>query len=150
MTGHKLQNSESLKFIFGGNSTVTFLNTESDNRFTFRVKQKKDTSLFFVSVLTSPEIYTYIGTIFNGNFKHGVKSTISKGAQSVRVFSYVLNHLKKESLTEIIEVWHEGKCGKCNRQLTVPVSIASGFGPSCIKMISKAEKRDKFLESILG
>jgi len=62
MTGHKLDNKEALKFIFAGKSLVTFVNTNTGNRFTFKVKQAKNSNLFFVSVLTSPEVYTYIGT----------------------------------------------------------------------------------------
>lgn len=30
-----------------------------------------------------------------------------------------------------LEVWHEGRCGRCGRALTVPESIASGIGPVC-------------------
>lgn len=150
MKEHKLNNSEALKFIFSGNSTTTFLNTKTGNRFTFRVKQAKNSNLFFVSVLTSPETYTYIGTAVEGNYRHGKKSNVSKDAQSTKVFKYVLNKLKSNSLPEFIEVWHEGRCGKCNRPLTVPESIISGIGPECTKRLSKSEKRDKFLESILS
>ena len=71
MKGHKLNNEDAIKFIFAGNSTSTFLNTRSDNRFTFKVKKAKDSDLHFVSVLTSPDIYTYMGTISNGLYKHG-------------------------------------------------------------------------------
>lgn len=150
MKSHKLNNSDALKFIFAGNSTATFVNTKTDNRFTFKVKQKKDSNLFFVSVLTNPDSYTYIGTVINGQFKHGKKSKITKDAQSVRVFDYVFNNLVSNSLPNFIEVWHEGRCGKCGRNLTVPESIANGLGPECIKTISKSEKRDKFLELILS
>jgi hypothetical protein len=145
----KLNNSDALKFIFAGNSTVTFLNSETENRFTYRVKKAKDSNLFFVSVLTGPDQYSYLGTVSNGNYKHGKKSNLTN-AQSEKVFSYVLNKLKTESLPECIEVWHEGKCGKCNRLLTVPSSIENGIGPECFKTLSKAEKRDIFLTSILG
>ena len=34
---------------FSGNSIATFVNTKTDNRFTFKVKQKKYTNLFFVN-----------------------------------------------------------------------------------------------------
>ena len=146
----RLNNSDALKFIFAGNSTVTFLNSETENRFTYRVKKAKDSNLFFLSVLTGPEQYSYLGTISNGNYKHGAKSNFTTGVQSEKVFSYVLNKLKTESLPECIEIWHEGKCGKCGRQLTVPSSIETGIGPECIKTLSKAEKRDIFLTSILG
>jgi len=30
-----------------------------------------------------------------------------------------------------LEIWHEGRCGRCNRKLTVPASIALGIGPEC-------------------
>jgi len=150
MSVHKLNNSESLKFIFAGKSIVTFLNTETGNRFTFRVKQAKESNLFFVSVLTSPEIYTYIGTVVGGVYTHGKKSNISKEATSVKVFSYVLSKLKTNTLPEVVEVWHEGRCGKCGKTLSVPLSILSGIGPECAKMLSKSDKRDKFLESILS
>ncbi len=150
MKSHKLNNTEALKFMFAGNSTATFVNTKTDNRFTFKLKQKKDSNLFFVSVLTSSDVYTYIGTVINGQFKHGRKSKINKDAQSVRVFEYVFKNLLSASLPEFIEVWHEGRCGKCGRTLTVPSSIATGLGPECVKSISKSEKRDKFLELILS
>jgi hypothetical protein len=150
MKSHKLNNTEALKFMFAGNSTATFVNTKTDNRFTFKLKQKKDSNLFFVSVLTSPDVYTYIGTVINGQFKHGRKSKINKDAQSVRVFEYVFKNLLSASLPDFIEVWHEGRCGKCGRTLTVPSSIATGLGPECVKSISKSEKRDKFLELILS
>jgi len=110
MTEHKLNNSDALKFIFAGNSTSTFRNSKTENRFTFKVKQKKDSNLFFVSVLTSPDSYTYIGTVIKGNYLHGRKSRISKDAQSVKVFEYVLNKLVLNTLPEFVEVWHEGKC----------------------------------------
>ena len=33
------------------------------------------------------------------------------------------------------EFWHEGRCARCSRRLTVPESISSGFGPECIKLV---------------
>jgi hypothetical protein len=150
MKEHKLNNSDALKFIFAGNSTFTFRNSKTENRFTFKVKQKKDSNLFFVSVLTSPDVYTYIGTVINDQFKHGKKSKISKDAQSIRVFDYVFNSLVKNNLSSLIEIWHEGRCGKCGKTLTVPKNIHLGIGPECIKSLSKQENRDKFLELILS
>jgi hypothetical protein len=150
MNGHKINNSEALKFIFAGKSLVTFLNTKTGNRFTFKVKQAKNSNLFFVSVLNGPESYAYIGTVTEGVYKHGKKSVITNQVQSVKVFEYVINKLKLNNLPDFVEVWHEGKCGKCGRTLTVPSSIASGLGPECIKSLSKADKRDKFLSLILG
>jgi hypothetical protein len=135
MHSHKLNNSDALKFIFAGKSIVTFLNTKTGNRFTFKTKIAKNSELFFVSVLTNPEMYQYVGTVVDKVFKHGKKSKISADAQSVRTFEYVLNKLKANNLPDFIEVWHEGRCGKCGKTLTDPVSIERGFGPFCINKV---------------
>jgi len=151
MNGHKITNTkEALKFIFAGKSVVTFVNSKTGNRFTFKVKQAKDSNLFFVSVLTNPDVYTYIGTCVEGNYKHGKKSIITQDAQSVKVFEFMIERLKSNDLPDFLEVWHEGFCGKCGKRLTVPSSILNGLGPDCIKKLSKVEKRDKFLELILS
>jgi hypothetical protein len=147
MEGKKLNNSDALNFILAGNSTVTFLNTETDNRFTYKVKKAKDNDIFFVSVLTSPDIYTYIGYI-NKDFKLGKKSKLTKSAQSVKVFNYIFKKLKSKSLVDFIEIWHNGKCGKCGRKLTVPSSIDTGIGPECFKNLSKDQKRETLLNSL--
>jgi hypothetical protein len=141
---------QALKFMFAGKSVVTFVNTKTGNRFTYKIKQAKDSNLFFVSVLTNPEIYTYIGTCVEGNYKHGKKSVISSDSQSVKVFEFMLDRLKTDNLPDFLEVWHEGFCGKCGKRLTVPASILTGIGPDCIKKLSKMDKRDKFLELILS
>ncbi len=149
--GHKLNNSDALTFIFAGNSIFTVVNSRTSNRFTFKVKKSKDGSLYFVSVLTGPDCYTYLGVIGNGTYKHGVKSVISKEAQSVKVFDYVLTKLNSNKLPEFVEVWHEGKCG---RTLTVPSSILTGIGPECAKIMSKKEskqeKRDRIITEVLS
>jgi len=134
MKGHIIDHSKAVEFILGGKSLFTFLNTKSDNRFTYKVKKHKIDDVYFVSVLTSPDVYQYIGMIKNQEYTHTRKSKISKESQSVRVFDFVFSKLKTANLPEFIEIWHEGKCGKCGRTLTVPSSIKSGFGPECIKM----------------
>lgn len=147
---NKIESSTALKFIFAGNSTVTFLNSKTGNRFTFNIKRVKDGNIFFVSALTGPEDYSYIGTFGTSGYKHGVKSNISESAQSVSVFKYVIGKLRIGALPDFVEVWHEGKCGKCGRQLTVPSSIETGIGPECAKSLSLSEKRDMLIKSILG
>jgi hypothetical protein len=150
MNGRKLKNTDALKFIFAGKSIVTFLNTKTGNHFTFKTKAAKDSNMFFVSVLNGPENWAYIGTCIEGKFRHGRKSNISADAQSVKVFDFVLAKLVLGTLPEFVEVWHEGHCGKCGKRLTVPSSIENGLGPECIKTLTKMEKRDKFLQLILG
>lgn len=154
MKGHPIKHSDALSFILAGKAIVTFLNTQSENRFTFKVKKSKEGDFYFVSLLTNPETYQYIGTVSNGVFRLGKKSKVSGDAQSVKVFDYVTKKLKSNTLPNFIEIWHEGKCGRCGRALTVPSSIESGLGPECIKMTLTPEsikqlKREKALKLIL-
>jgi hypothetical protein len=133
MEGGKLT-KDYLAFILAGNSTVTFKNTETSNRFTFKVVKHKTNDIYFVKALINSE-YTYIGYIKNKIYTHSSKSTVNYTETPVKVFAWCLN--KIEELPDIIEVWHEGKCGRCGRELTVPESIKSGFGPECIKKLGK-------------
>lgn len=128
-----------MEFILGGKAIFTTLNTQTGNRFTFKVnKGKKD--IYFVSVLTGPSIYEYIGTFTSStSFKIGQKSRITEQSTSYKVFYYILNHLRKGDLLPQIEIWHEGKCAKCGKSLTDPDSIKTGWGPYCRKIKSKNE-----------
>lgn len=155
MLFHKLEHSDAFDFIFAGNSLFTVLNTKTQNRFTFKVKNNKKNSeqenLHFVKVLTNPEIYEFIGTCFNKQYRHSKKSRISNEAQSVKVFNYIITALSKKTLPEFIEIWHEGRCGKCGRVLTVPASISIGIGPECIKSLNNKQiKRSQKLSKLLA
>ena len=131
----QIPNDKAVQFILGGKAFVTFLNPESGNRFTYKVVKHKTDDIYFVHVLTSPEIYKYIGVILNHNFQHTRKASIAKDAKSVLVFDYVFGNLAWGTLDSRIEIYHDGKCGKCGRQLTTPESVQNGFGPECIKKI---------------
>jgi hypothetical protein len=134
MKGTKLNHSDALKFILGGKSTFTFLNPKTENRFTYKVKKHKTDNVYFISVLTGPDAYTFIGSILDNTYRHSRKSKISIDSQSARVFDYILNKLNTNNLPDFIEIWHSGACGRCGRRLTTPESIERGFGPECIKL----------------
>lgn len=136
MIGHQIQHSEALKFIFAGKSIFTVKNPKTDNRFTFKVNKHKVDDIYFVNVLTGPDTFQFVGTLnSNTNYKHSRKSRITFEAQSVKVFDFIIKGLRTNKLPQFIEIWHEGKCGRCGRRLTVPESIESGFGPECTKLV---------------
>lgn len=131
-----LPHSDVIRFITGGKSFFTIKNPKTDNRFTFKSVKHKEKNIFFLSVLTSPDKYEFIGTIFEDmRYSHSNKSSIGKESQSNKVFSYVFNSLKGDRLPEFIQVWHSGRCGRCGRKLTTPESIVSGYGPECLKKL---------------
>lgn len=132
---------DAVEFILGGNATVTLQGKSS--RFTYRVRvnrdviegQPKPEGPHFVSVLTGSDNetdYTFLGTIFEGrNYHHGRKSRIGQDAPSARAWAWSWPKLANGVMPEGLSVYHEGRCGRCNRLLTDPTSIETGFGPVC-------------------
>jgi hypothetical protein len=134
-------------FILAGNARLTLVSVKTGTRFTFRVRAKDvpltegaaapdaTKTLFFVQVLNGQDNdsdYAFLGTIFEGTtYRHGRKSSVSVDAPSAKGFAWAWSFLAKGELPPGCEVWHEGKCGRCGRALTVPASIASGIGPKC-------------------
>lgn len=129
------------EFVKAGKALFTVRNENTGGRFTFKIKRADpEKELWFVSVLNGTDNYSnycYIGSIFgNGNeFKKTRNSKVTEDAQCFKVFSWFWNKLIKDSLPTNIKVYHEGRCGRCGRRLTVPESIQSGFGPECINFI---------------
>lgn len=137
---NELTRDNILKFILGGKATFTIRNEATGNRFTYKIKKHKTKDLFFVSLLYGPDNendFRFLGTIFErSHFVYGQKSTISKEATSYKAFYWVFRRLISKESLETVTIWHEGKCAKCGRKLTVPESIESGFGPECVKMFT--------------
>ena len=48
-----------------------------------------------------------------------------------RGFAWFWRTLNGGTFPATFEFWHEGRCAACARRLTVPNSIATGFGPEC-------------------
>lgn len=133
----QLNGTDIIKFVLAGNATFTLKNTNTGNRFTFRIRQPNETTPHFVSVLTGPDNisnYVYLGTVFESSkYAHGRKSPITPSAQSAKTISWFLNQIfNNRQLPQQIEVYHEGHCGRCGRLLTVPESIQNGIGPVCM------------------
>lgn len=139
---HILRTADAARsFILAGKAFFTVRNPVTGNRFTYRVKAKKDKKgapvCYFVAVLTGPDnnqSYTYLGTIFakDGVYKQTANSKVAATAMSAKAFDWIWRRVGfKQELTHGAEIWHDGKCGCCGRRLTVPESIASGIGPVC-------------------
>lgn len=130
-------------FVRGGEAKVTLVSKKTGTRFTYRIAKSNDGLCHFVSLLVGPDNgkdYRYIGRISRDIFWAGRKEPregdISANAPSVKGFKWFWENLAKGDLpADQVEVWHEGQCGRCGRALTVPESIASGFGPECIKHV---------------
>lgn len=137
-----------LKFLTAGNAHFTVRSLKTGTRYTFRVALaavKESCSWcmqspcrcarpYFVSYLSGPENtadYTYLGMLSGNQFRATKASQRLAESTVFKAFSYVYRHLVQRELPPLTELWHEGRCGRCGRTLTVPESIAAGIGPEC-------------------
>lgn len=143
----RIEMAKALGFILAGEAIFTIRNTRTGNRMTYKVVRKQGEQLWFVRYLSGPDNtsdYAYLGIVTNlagpaGGvqdlaFRTTAKSCASPDSMAVQCFQWTLNRMVQGlPIPPQVEIWHEGCCGRCGRRLTVPESIASGFGPECIK-----------------
>lgn len=112
--------------------------------YTFKVVRKDATARFPESFLillltgaNNETDFSYVGMLCNGSVRLTKASRYTDDTYPVKLLRRVLERLwagNGEAITAAgFNVHHEGRCGRCSRLLTVPSSIASGFGPECIK-----------------
>lgn len=138
MNASKVSQERIADYIFAGKSIFTLKNATTGNRFTYKLTRKKnlkegDEDVIFVKVLSRPDNtsdYTFIGTVFGkSRYRHSSKSPFGADCTSTKAIGWLVDNINR--LPQNIEVWHEGRCGRCGRKLTVPESIRSGLGPEC-------------------
>jgi Family of unknown function (DUF6011) len=142
MRGRLHSAADAGRFMLAGKSTVTLVSQKTGARFTYRISATPDGAAYFVGLLSGPDNnadYKYLGRISRGIFWPGRKvpkpGDISRDAPSARAFDWAWRALARGTMPEQLEIWHEGRCGRCGRKLTVPESIAQGFGPECVTRI---------------
>lgn len=131
-----------LSFILAGKATVTLRSLMSGNRYTYKIvaaekRNPNDAPTWFVKLLNGPDntnSFVYIGIIRNNQLVWTSKSRVAINAPSFIGFKFVLNALIENNMHGF-EVWHEGRCGRCGKKLTVPESVATGFGPNCLELV---------------
>lgn len=123
-------------FLLAGNATFTLVSKKTGVRFTFKVRKAGGGKpLWWVALLRGPQNevdFSYIGFIRDGAYMHGRNSKIGSDAPSARAIAFACEALLTyERMPATLEFWHEGRCGRCGRKLTVPESIERGLGPEC-------------------
>lgn len=122
-----------MKFVQGGRAVFTVSNGKGEH-FTYKVKKHRTKDMYFNYILTGgADSYTYMGMF---NTRSHTNSQGNKGmretAKCVQVFNWAMKVIKGEkNLPDGYKIQHEGMCARCGRALTDPVSIETGFGPTC-------------------
>lgn len=128
------------QFITAGNAYVTAQSGKDGSHRTFRVSKAKEGEKLFVSFLNGPDNWTnyqYLGCLDPETGRVFLtRGSRAKGftdeTPSVKVVRWVFSYVWAEvDLPEGYKLFHEGKCGRCGRKLTVPASVARGLGPEC-------------------
>ncbi len=133
-----LQGAARQAFMLAGDATFTLVSSKTGMRFTYRVtaprkdgKLDTDAEVRFVKLLCGNDNendFHYFGIIRNGHFEHAQRKTrISVEAPGALAFRWFASNVESSA----VEFFHEGRCGRCHRKLTVPESVASGLGPEC-------------------
>lgn len=148
MDGHQMESVEDVReFVLAGNARLTLVSKRTGTRFTFKIRKPEAKSPHFVSLLTQPDNehgYTFFASIFERReLRHGMRAKIEHDAPGPAAFRWFWKHLcEQNELHPQLEVWHEGRCGRCGRPLTVPESIANGLGPECIKRVGRSHSQE--------
>jgi hypothetical protein len=134
---------EALRFIVAGKAIFTLRSARTGTRYTYKVVVADErpgmAPAWFVSLLVGQDNtsdYQYIGLLTEQGFRTTRASTLRPDSKPVVAFSWTINHLRSATLPSTLEIYHEGRCGRCGRPLTVPESITSGYGPECIGKVA--------------
>lgn len=150
------------RYVMAGGATLTLVSCCSGLRFTFKVSAKsvrrlegesdevfraREEEAFrgvrFVEVLSGPDNsrdFTYLGHINKQHkFSTDRATKIDPRAPSVRAWAWFWDVLMRRlPKLDQLEVWHNGRCSRCGRPLTVPESVSTGLGPVCAKELHGA------------
>lgn len=148
-------------YVFAGRAVFTLRNVKTGVRLTYKVTAKKEDLAsqaaaiakgetfddggvaYFVSLLRGPDNtadWAYMGVLRKpGRFFTTTKSQVTRHPISWKAIVWFVDVMKNEREVlggKPLEFWHNGHCGCCGRLLTVPESVADGWGPVCRKAMA--------------
>lgn len=118
------------EFVLAGNASFTLRSTVTGVSYAYTVtRHKHKAELFFVKCGDH-----YLGVITFGVFQLTRSSKYGVDSPEAKAFTWSFARIiTGDPLPHSLELWHEGRCGKCGKLLTTPISVARGFGPKCVQ-----------------
>lgn len=132
-----------LEFILAGRAKFSLKSLKTGEHYTFWITNESpgDHDYYFVKTGTG----VLLGRLgfFNGgalSFRHAIgelKLTPNEYnlSEQAIAFGWFIRHMDSPQ----VEFYHAGRCGKCGRTLTDPVSIDRGIGPECAQVLSSRQ-----------
>lgn len=147
MHGRLTSAEDAKSYILAGNAIFTLRSAKTQTRYTYKVRKRDDRdgrgAIWFVSVMFGPDNegdFSYMGIITERPanlierfaYRRTAKSAIVESDPRQVGWAWFFRHLvERNAIPAQLECWHEGRCGKCGRKLTVPESVEKGLGPEC-------------------
>ncbi len=139
-------NDKTMSHLLSGKAIFTLESKVTGNRFTYKVTKKEQEGnppIYFIGLLNGPSNerdYAYLAFMGSHDSSPTItaKSCASLNSKSFMAIQWafaMLNSGKVEEFSKQVNLWHEGRCFRCGRKLTVPESIKRGLGPICAEKI---------------
>jgi hypothetical protein len=126
-------------FVFAGNATFTIVSKTTGKHFTYKLRRPSAEKPTFISVMTGgSDEYNYLGIATpDRGAVLTAKSKFQKSSPAYLAVDYFLRWAASPAadLPAKLEFYHAGRCGRCGRELTDPVSIERGLGPECAEKL---------------
>lgn len=129
-------------YILAGNSHFLLINTKSEKQDIFRVKRSKwenrswtvsNQSFQKLGVIKYEQDDLFVFEGFNPSF-----STFH--LERINMFWNFWLWAMKGKHSPLIELRYDGRCGRCQRELTHPESLPIGIGPDCFEKMNLTHK----------
>lgn len=129
------------EFVLAGNSTFTLKSLKSGEHYTYCVRRTNGASArtysWFVDAVVGYKDRRYIGLLVKPGasmeFRKTRGSKLEDKAEPILALQWFSHWVLNQGYAPAqLEFRHEGRCGRCGRELTHPDSIDRGIGPECI------------------
>ena len=125
-----MNRSEFQTYAKGCHGSITARSIATGNHYTFKFRQSRSAGLLAL-VLTDGDQWLNLGFIDfqKRTVRLGKYTEFSSSSTCYRALTWLVK--LAEFHPAVVEVQHDGRCGRCGRPLTHPDSIQSGIGPIC-------------------
>lgn len=135
-------------FLLAGHARLTLASQRTGARYTFEVvrarEERNGRRPWFVRTLVGADNerdYVHLAIIGDHDNERLPRRLVPgrhvpASDKRLAAFAFLLRCLDAGRLHADLEVWHEGRCGRCGRTLTVPSSVATGLGPECAQRMA--------------
>lgn len=122
--------SEFQTYAEGCHGSITARSLATGNHYTFKFRQSSGGALLAL-ILVDGDQWRYLGVVDfpRRTLRLTPKSNFSNASQAYLALRWLIQ--LAEFNPAVVEVMHDGRCGRCGRPLTHPDSIQAGIGPIC-------------------